>query len=131
MKFEDFEEQLKVLQPPKKVDEEYMKRYNQMLQFVFDKVENDVRLYTHIPIEEELPVMINQIMILMASSFIVSCGLINDEETNENDSVKRITEGDTSIEYTDRTTLLQKALAASSISGNFKSMLNRVRRLQE
>lgn len=129
MEFDYFKAQLKLLQPPKNQEEDYLANYDQVILFVFDKVVNDVRLYTHIPVEEELPVCLNQTLVMLASTLIASFGLINDDEANEDESVKRITEGDTTVEFSDNGTRLQKALASSSISGNIKGMLNRVRRL--
>ncbi len=129
MDYSYFEEQIKLLQPPKKTDDDYLKKYDQIVLFVFDKVVNDVRLYTHIPDDEDLPASIDQTIVMLASTLIASFGLLNDDEANEDNSVTRITEGDTSIEFSDSTTRLQLALSTSSISGNFKGTLNRVRRL--
>lgn len=131
MDFDYFKTQLKLLQPPKNQEADYLATYDQIVRFVFDKVMNDVRLYTHIPYEEDLPESINQTIVMMASSLIGSFGLINDDEANSNDEIKKITEGDTSVEFADKGARLQQAFATSSISGNFRGMLNRIRRLPQ
>lgn len=120
---------LKLLQRPKNPDnEDYMKDYNDTLDFVLDKVLNDVSLYTHIEIKE-LPDSIFQTIIMMASNLIDSFGLINDEEINKDEGIKQISEGDTSVTYIDRGTRVQQALEASSIERNFRRALNTIRRL--
>lgn len=125
---EKLKEQLKLLQSPKKSDDEYMKNYDMVLDFVIDKVLNDVSLYTHIPIEE-FPDSIFQTIVMLASNFIDSFGLINDEETNANQDIKEISEGDTKVVYADKRLRLQQSLASSSINDNFTALLNSVRRL--
>ncbi|MCI3860144.1 hypothetical protein MQC79_03475 [Lactococcus garvieae] len=126
---EKLREQLKLLQSPKKPDDtEYMKHYDMVLDFVIDKVLNDVSLYTHIPIEE-FPDSIFQTIVMLASNFIDSFGLINDDETNANQDIKEISEGDTKVVYADKRLRLQQSLASSSINGNFTALLNSVRRL--
>jgi len=126
---EKLKEQLKQLQAPKKSeDSDYMNHYNFVLDFVIDKVLNDVSLYTHIPIEE-FPDSIFQTIVMLANNFIDSFGLINDEETNANQDIKEISEGDTKVVYADKRLRLQQSLASSSINGNFTALLNSVRRL--
>lgn len=126
---EKLREQLKLLQSPKKSDDdEYMKHYDMVLDFVIDKVLNDVSLYTHIPIEE-FPDSIFQTIVMLASNFIDSFGLINDDETNANQDIKEISEGDTKVVYADKRLRLQQSLASSSIIGNFTALLNSIRRL--
>lgn len=126
---EKLREQLKLLQSPKKPDDtEYMKHYDMVLDFVIDKVLNDVSLYTHIPIEE-FPDSIFQTIVMLASNFIDSFGLINDDETNANQDIKEISEGDTKVVYADKRLRLQQSLASSSIIGNFTGLLNSIRRL--
>lgn len=122
-------EKLEFLQGAQKPDDDaYMKHYEMVLDFVIDKVLNDVSLYTHIPIEE-FPDSIFQTIVMLASNFIDSFGLINDEEANANQDIKEISEGDTRVVYADKRFRLQQSLASSSISGNFKHNLNTVRRL--
>lgn len=126
---EQIKEKLEFLQEPQKPDDDaYMKHYEMVLDFVIDKVLNDVSLYTHIPIEE-FPDSIFQTIVMLASNFIDSFGLINDEETNANQDIKEISEGDTKVVYADKRLRLQQSLASSSISGNFTALLNSVRRL--
>nr|DAW24769.1 MAG TPA: head to tail adaptor [Caudoviricetes sp.] len=126
---EQIKEKLEFLQEPQKPDDAaYMKHYEMVLDFVIDKVLNDVSLYTHIPIEE-FPDSIFQTIVMLASNFIDSFGLINDEETNANQDVKEISEGDTKVVYADKRLRLQQSLASSSINGNFTALLNSVRRL--
>lgn len=126
---EQIKEKLEFLQEPQKSDDDaYMKHYELVLDFVIDKVLNDVSLYTHIPIEE-FPDSIFQTIVMLASNFIDSFGLINDEETNANQDIKEISEGDTKVVYADKRLRLQQSLASSSISGNFTALLNSVRRL--
>lgn len=120
---------LKLLQRPKNPEnEDYMKDYNDTLDFVLDKVLNDVSLYTHIEIKE-LPDSIFQTIIMMASNLIDSFGLIDDEEINKDEGIKQISEGDTSVTYIDRGTRVQQALETSSIERNFRRALNTIRRL--
>lgn len=125
---EKIRERLQILQQPQKSDDEYLKHYEIVLDFVIDKVLNDVSLYTHIPIEE-FPDSIFQTMVMLASNFIDSFGLINDEETNANQDIKEISEGDTKVGYADKWLRLQRSLASSSINGNFTALLNSIRRL--
>ncbi|NEX52802.1 hypothetical protein [Lactococcus lactis] len=120
------------MQPPLQTDKVgYMERYDGVIDFVLDKVINDVRLYTHIPEDENLPASINQTIVMLASNLINSFGLINDDEANADDEVKEISEGDTRVVYSDRASRLQMALSTSSISGDFRGILNSVRRLPE
>ncbi|MCT1195262.1 hypothetical protein EFL90_11545 [Lactococcus lactis] len=128
----ELKDKLKLMQPPLQTDKVgYMERYDGVIDFVLDKVINDVRLYTHIPEDENLPASINQTIVMLASNLINSFGLINDDEANADDEVKEISEGDTRVVYSDRASPLQMALSTSSISGDFRGILNSVRRLPE
>ncbi|MCT1186492.1 hypothetical protein EFL96_06290 [Lactococcus lactis] len=128
----ELKDKLKLMQPPLQTDKVgYMERYDGVIDFVLDKVINDVRLYTHIPEDENLPASINQTIVMLASNLINSFGLINDDEANADDEVKEISEGDTRVVYSDRASRLQMALSTSSISGDFRGILNSVRRLPE
>ncbi|MCT1174163.1 hypothetical protein EFL89_07995 [Lactococcus lactis] len=128
----ELKDKLKLMQPPLQTDKVgYMERYEGVIDFVLDKVINDVRLYTHIPEDENLPASINQTIVMLASNLINSFGLINDDEANADDEVKEISEGDTRVVYSDRASRLQMALSTSSISGDFRGILNSVRRLPE
>lgn len=123
-------EQIKLLNPPQKEqDDDYKTQYEKMIEFALKKAVNDIYLYTHIPLDEELPSILEQSLVLMASNLITAYGLVDNEETKADAEVSKITEGDTSVEYKDRTTRLQQAMSASSITGDFTGLLNSVRRL--
>jgi hypothetical protein len=130
MEKEALKTQLKLLQPSKNQEADYLKSYDSILDFVLDKVLNDVSLYCHIPIEE-LPDSIFQTVVMMASNLIGSYGLVNDEAANADDRVSETKDGDTDVKFLSPTARLQAALSLSSISSDFRGILNRIRRLPE
>jgi hypothetical protein len=127
---EELIEQLQLLNPMQKEESEvYMIWYNKILDFVLKKVITDIHLYTHIPNDEELPEVLEPTIVVMASNFITAYGLVDDETTRADVEIKKVTEGDTSVEYADRTARLQQAMAASPLTSDFARILNSVRRL--
>lgn len=125
----ELKDKLKLIQQPLQPENtDYMARYDGVIDFVLDKVISDVVLYTHIP-QDELPPELAGTIISMASNLIASFGLVNDDAANEDDRVKRVSEGDTSVEYADSGARLQQALQTSSINTNYLAILNKVRRL--
>lgn len=139
----DYLKQIEILNPPVNDNPEYMAWYNQVIGFALDKVLNDVSLYTHIP-KDELPEEIDQTIVMMVSNLLGSFSLLDnwldpdsENETSENGEIKRITEGDTSVEFSGSTNIaanrnarLQEALTLNSISSNFLAILNSIRRIK-
>jgi hypothetical protein len=106
-----------------------MEQYEKILDFVLSKVQNDIRLYTNIPQDEELPIILNDTIVSMASNHISLFGLINTDEEVADAEVKSVREGDTSVEYADSAQRLRASLRITPISSDFIRMLNSVRRL--
>jgi carbamoylphosphate synthase small subunit len=136
MDIEALKTQLKLFQPAKSQDVDYLTSYESILDFVLKKTLNDVSLYCHIPIDD-LPNSISGTIVMMASNLIGSFELANDQTSGAAGSlgsVKSLTEGDTKVDYaTPLTTAqkLQQALAIDSIGTDFRYILNRIRRLPD
>lgn len=124
----ELEATVKLLQPAKSKDEDYLARYDKIITFVVEKVKSEASIYTNIPVVQ-LPETLNHTLAMMASSLIESFGLINDEAANADSSIKQISEGDTTVSYVDVQTRLAQAMAATGITASHYSALNQVRRV--
>ena len=124
----DLEAQVKLLQPPKSTEADYLERYNATISFVVQKVKSEASLYTNIPFAE-LPESLNPSMVMMASNLIESYRLTHDADAIENDDIKQLSEGDTTIAYVDSQERLAKAMETTGLTNNYRAALNKVRRV--
>jgi len=139
-RFADILEQLELLQPKHDLENTtYATKYDFTLDLVLKKVITDVYALINTPVEE-FPAEIDITIALLASNFIETLGLINTPEETEAENAKTgggqvqsLSEGDTSVTYTTATTTkastLTEALAANTITGDYKSTLLHWRRL--
>ena len=124
----DLEAQVKLLQPPKSTEADYLERYNATITFVVQKVKSEASLYTNIPFAE-LPESLNPSMVMMASNLIESYRLTHDADAIENEDIKQLSEGDTTIAYADSQDRLSKAMESTGLTNNYRAALNKVRRV--
>lgn len=120
----DILDRLKVIIPK---NEDNSTTYDAIVGYTVDKVLQDIRNYTHIPDNEELPNGLLFVAVGMCNTLIKTTGMLNPQEDTL--GVSSITEGDESISYRAIGDDISKIAASNPISQDYRIQLNGYRRL--
>lgn len=119
------------LQPKQSDDADYGANYDLNIDFILEKVVNDVANYTHIA-DIELPIELDNTIVFMASNFVAGHDIVSAPKTGTSAGVSSLTEGDTSVTF-DTTTNAQRlaqAMAVNAVTDDVIAMLNNFRRVK-
>lgn len=114
-------EQLTLLNP----DDGSNPSYQVILEFIFDKVAQDVANYTHLAVID-LPVELDTALLGLCQQFLATHQLLTPVADREGD-VKTLSEGDTSVTFKSIGELYAELQSVNSLTDNYLGQLNSFR----
>lgn len=100
--------------------------YDEIINFVIDKVKNDIANYCNIPVDE-LPHELDTVVVNMTIQAIKVNGYLDGEESTAN--IQSLNEGDTSVTFKPVSDIYVALQSLNPITDNYTNILNNFRRL--
>ncbi|WEV51670.1 hypothetical protein OZX69_02960 [Lactobacillus sp. ESL0731] len=121
-KYDDVVKKTKLLLP----NSDNNPSYENVVDFTVEKAINDVANYCNTPIDE-LPAELCSTIVSLTVQLLDTHGWLNREQNDSN--VGSITEGDVSVTFKQPSEVYKDLQVVNAISDDFRSILNRFRRL--
>ena len=101
--------------------------YDKIIDFIVDKIMNDIANYCNIPIDE-LPNELSTVAVSMAVQAIKVNGVLDSESTA---NIQSLNEGDVSVTFKPVSDIYLALQGLNPITDNYTNILNNFRRLPE